>query len=66
MDPLDHRGLLVLQAFQGQLAFLGDLILLPGDQGSQDHLAFLEHQGCKAPQDQMWYIAMLGVRDHME
>lgn len=51
--PLDLQGFLVLRASQGQLAFLGDLTTPQENQGSQGYLAYLAHQGPRAPQDQM-------------
>lgn len=65
-DPLGHQGFLVLQDFQGKLVFLKDSTVLQENQGSQDHLAFLEHQDHRAPLDQMLYIAALGVLDQWE
>lgn len=36
------------------------------NQGSQDHLACLEHQDHRAPLDQMLYIVALGALDQWE
>lgn len=52
-DLLDHQGFLVLQDFQGNLVFLEDSTVPQENQGSQDHLACLEHQDLRAPLDQM-------------
>ncbi|KAJ8792786.1 hypothetical protein J1605_019492 [Eschrichtius robustus] len=50
--PLVDQGKSV-QDFQGQLVFLGELILLQENQATRDHLACLECQGCQDLQDQM-------------
>lgn len=52
-DLLGHQGFLVLQDFQGKLVFLEDSTVLQENQGSQDHLACLEHQDHQASLDQM-------------
>ncbi|KAL0624744.1 hypothetical protein AAY473_003794, partial [Plecturocebus cupreus] len=64
-DPLGHKDFLVFLGFQEKLVFLGDLILLQENQGSQDHLACLEHQACRASQDQVSLtFAQAGVQWH--
>lgn len=65
-DLLDHKVFLVIQDLQEWLGLLQGLILLQGNQATQDPLGHLEHRVCRDCQDQMLYIVQLGTVDHKE
>lgn len=57
------QGYLVFQDFQGKLVVQEESSVPQENQGSQDHLACLEHQDQRGPLAQMCYIVVLGVLD---
>lgn len=62
---LGHEAFPVIQEFQGQPVFLGDLILQE-NQESQDALGYLELLDRKDLQDQMASSVESGIPDHKE
>lgn len=63
-DRLDHLVFLVILDFQGPLGFLEVWLVPRENQETQDHLGFLEHQGCLERQDQMLSTVELDTQDH--